>query len=141
MTRFTTSDSKAFEVAPNIVKHFKTIEIMIECLGEDAAIGPIPLKQIDSIIFGIVLKWAEHHQNDKTPDAEQTVTTQLSDFDREFIIENGDNLFEIINAANFLGFEQLFAELCKHLASELSGKSPDEIRKEFKILEKEPKLN
>lgn len=137
MIKFKTSDSKVFEVDRNIVKGFKTIDDIIECLGEDAFnVDPIPLKQVKSIIFKPILQWAAHHKNDKPSDSGPTLT----DFDRKFIVENDDNIFEIVNAANFLGFEQLFSMLCRDLASELSNKSTEEIRKRFGIEEKKPKL-
>lgn len=136
-----TSDSKVFKVARNTLKFFKTIDEMIGCFdSNEVSAGTIPLKQVNSTIFKMLLKWVEHHQNDQQHDSEPTEPAQqLSDFDRNFIIEHDDYLFEIVNAANFFGIEKLSEMLCKHLASNLSNKSSAEIREEYGIEAKKPR--
>lgn len=141
MIELKTSDRKIYSVHRSILKSFKMVNDLIECMDMDAVnAGTIPLKQVNSTIFEIILKWVDHYQNDQKNEAQSFDTTDvLSDFDRKFIAENDDYLFEIINAANFLGIEPMFERLCKHMASELSNKAASQLCEEYNIEEDIPK--
>lgn len=142
MIKLKTSDRKKYIVNRTILKSFKMVDDMIECMGLNAVnSGSIPLKQVSSTVLEIILKWVEHYQNYQRNNTDSSETTDaLTDFDCKFIAENDDYLFEIINAANFLGVEPLFEILCKHMASELSNKVASQLRKEYGIGEERPKL-
>mmetsp|Transcript_50942 Transcript_50942/g.77411 ORF Transcript_50942/g.77411 Transcript_50942/m.77411 type:complete len:109 (+) Transcript_50942:219-545(+) len=85
------------------------------------------------------MEYAEKHRNNNPPEIEKPLrTTNLAElvdpFDAKFIdIENLEELFEIILAANYLDIKSLLELSCAKVASLIKGKSPEEIRKIFNI--------
>lgn len=113
LVKLKSSDSKLFEVDRNVLKNFKMIEEMLHVIGLDEPnIDVIPLKQINSTILEIILKWAEYQQLHTKPS-----TAELSEFKRKFVDTcDKQQIFEIINAANFLGAEALSELLINEIA-------------------------
>lgn len=107
-----------------------------------------------------VLDYCEHHRGEPLPtsDADQSQdetrkrTTDISEWDQKFITVDQEMLFEIILAANYLDIKPLlwvnpialsictehrssFSDVgCKTVANMIKGKTPEEIRKLFNIV-------
>ena len=105
-----------------------------------------------------VLEYCEHHRGERLPttDAEsqdetRKRTTDISEWDQKFIAVDQEMLFEIILAANYLDIKPLLSVLadskhltfliffdsdvgCKTVANMIKGKTPEEIRKLFNIV-------
>ena len=104
-----------------------------------------------------VLEWCEHHRND--PPASQDddsdsrkKSTDIDEWDQKFMQVDQEMLFEIILAANYLDIKPLlyvfiasqrvfcshlvlFSDVgCKTVANMIKGKTPEEIRKLFNIV-------
>lgn len=124
LIKLKSSDSKFFEVDRNVLKNFKMIEEMLDVIGlNEANIDVIPLKHINSTNLEIILKWAEHQQLHTEQSTDES-SDQLSEFKRKFVDSCGDKqIFEVINAANFLGAEALSEMLIKEIAKKCSHKS------------------
>ena len=59
----------------------------------------------------------------------------VSGFDEKFIdIDNLDGIFDIINAAYYLDIKSLLDLSCAKIATLIKGKTPEEIRKTFNIV-------
>lgn len=143
LIKLKSSDLKLFEIDRHVLKNFKMIEDMLECIGLDESnIDVIPLKQIDSKILAIILKWAEHQQQQKLHTNQFTeLSDQPSEFEQKFIQDYGERqIFEIINAARFLGAEALSDLLIRHIAKKLSSKPTGQVRNFTDIEEKKPKF-
>ena len=99
----------------------------------------IPLPNVKFAILKKVMEYCEKHRNDNPPEIEKPLkTSNLSDlvdaYDAKFIdLENLEELFEIILAANYLDIKSLLDLSCAKVASLIKGKSPEEIRKIFNI--------
>lgn len=133
LIKLKSSDSKLFEVDRDVLKNFKMIEDMLECIGlNETNIDVIPLKQIDSTNLAIILKWAEHHeeQQEKLRTNPFTdVSDQLSEFEQKLIDDYGQHqIFQLINAAHFLGAEALSEMLIKHIAKKCSSNPTAQVR-------------
>lgn len=116
---------------------------------------------VKSESWGQVLEYCEHHRGEPLPsaDADQSQdetrkrTTDISEWDQKFITVDQEMLFEIILAANYLDIKSLLyvslvlsnfdhlAHLyfssdvgCKTVANMIKGKTPEEIRKLFNIV-------
>jgi S-phase kinase-associated protein 1 len=137
-----------------------TIKNMVDDLGPDGEGIAIPLKDINKNIMEIVIKYALIHLDDpivslEIVEANQEGSSQegqakkaeedrlkIDERDLEIIkIENGEvvnmdksTLFEIIMAANFLDFKPLLDLSCKSAALMIKGKSPEQIRQTFNIV-------
>ena len=109
---------------------------MIEDTGTEEE---IPLPNVKFQILKKVMEYCEKHRNDNPPEIEKPLKTsnlnELVDaYDAKFIdLENLEELFEIILAANYLDIRSLLDLSCAKVASLIKGKSPEEIRKIFNI--------
>lgn len=135
LIKLKSSDSELFEIDRAVLKNFKMIEEMLVIIGLDETnVDVIPLKQIDSTILRIILEWAETHQQyqqqrQKQQNDDQQLTPapdHLNEFEREFIDKYDELKYDIINAANFLGAEELSNLLIMELAKKCSNKSHDQ---------------
>ncbi|KAF2436782.1 Skp1-domain-containing protein [Tothia fuscella] len=71
---------------------------------------------------------------EEAPAPEDKYSTDLNDFDREFLDVDHETLFEYIVAANFLDIPDLLSAGCKVVADMIRGKEPEAIRKSFGIV-------
>ena len=90
-----------------------------------------------------VLEYCDVHKEDECMDESEDkfdvkrINNIVSDWDKTFINSidsiEGEELFEIILAANYLDIRSLLDLGCKTVADKLKGKSPQEIRDLFGI--------
>jgi len=141
MVILTTSDNEKFQVDKEVAERSMLIKNMIEDIGDVDA--PIPLPNVSANVLKKVLEYCDHHKadplpstNDVTDTAEETRrrTTDISEWDQKFIQVDQEMLFEIILAANYLDIKPLLDVGCKTVANMIKGKSPEEIRKLFNIV-------
>ena len=135
------SDGKVFEVTSKVARLSVTIRTMLDDLNIKADDPePIPLANVPAHILSLVLKWAEQHQNEEPvpvleeEEDEEEKPVLVGEWDKSFLSGlDHSTLFELITAANFLDVKGLMAVACKTVADMLTGKTPEEIRKEFDI--------
>ncbi|CAG7846325.1 SubName: Full=Related to SKP1-Kinetochore protein complex CBF3, subunit D {ECO:0000313/EMBL:CCA69667.1} [Serendipita indica DSM 11827] len=148
-----TSDNEQFCVEKLVAQRIALIEDMVENAGD----RPIPLPNVTASVLRKILEYCEHHKNDPLPpydDGSRSRTTHISEWDQKFITVDQEMLFEIILAANYLEMKPLlYVRLnvprvqcltacnavagdigCKTVANMIKGKSPEEIRKLFNIV-------
>ncbi|CAK5274099.1 unnamed protein product [Mycena citricolor] len=111
---------------------------MLEDVGESDQ--PIPLPNVSSS----VLKKSTASTTRASPSPRlnpsrlRTIrgngTTDISEWDQKFINVDQEMLFEIILAANYLDIKPLLDVGCKTVANMIKGKTPEEIRKLFNIV-------
>ncbi|PPQ87979.1 hypothetical protein CVT25_001058 [Psilocybe cyanescens] len=140
MVLLVTSDNEQFNADKDVVERSVLIKNMLEDVGESDQ--PIPLPNVSSSVMKKVLEYCEHHRGEPLPaaDADQTQdetrkrTTDISEWDQKFITVDQEMLFEIILAANYLDIKSLLDVGCKTVANMIKGKTPEEIRKLFNIV-------
>ncbi|RUS22516.1 putative negative regulator sulfur controller-3 [Endogone sp. FLAS-F59071] len=133
----TSSDNENFSVDKEVSERSVLIKNMLEDVGESDA--PIPLPNVNSKVLKKVIEWCEHHRTDPpAPTDENTEdrkrNTDIEEWDRKFMEVDQETLFEIILAANYLDIKPLLDVGCKTVANMIKGKSPEEIRKTFNII-------
>ncbi|KAF5330294.1 hypothetical protein D9619_005339 [Psilocybe cf. subviscida] len=140
MVLLVTSDNEQFNADKDVVERSVLIKNMLEDVGESDQ--PIPLPNVSSSVMKKVLEYCEHHRGEPLPsaDSEQSQdetrkrTTDISEWDQKFITVDQEMLFEIILAANYLDIKSLLDVGCKTVANMIKGKTPEEIRKLFNIV-------
>jgi len=138
MVTLTTSDNESFTVEKEVAERSVLIKNMLEDVGESDQ--PIPLPNVNAAVLKKVLEYCDHHRSDPLPAAEtenddnRKRTTDISEWDQKFIQVDQEMLFEIILAANYLDIKALLDVGCKTVANMIKGKTPDEIRKLFNIV-------
>lgn len=135
------SDDKVFPVDVEIAKKSMTIKTMLDDLGidEEDDDNHVPLPNVSAAILGKVIEWATHHKDDPPPPEEKDEDFKnlrgfvIPDWDKQFLEVDQGTLFELILAANYLDIKFLLDVACKEVASQIQGKTPEEIRKHFNI--------
>lgn len=112
------------------------------------------LSQVTGLILQKIAAWCEHHKNDPHTDDDEDDegsrkrTDDIVEWDQVFMQVDHETLFDIIwvssfssastgthtiQAADFLDIRPLIDLGCKTIANMVKGKSPQEIRRIFKI--------
>ncbi|KAH9249077.1 hypothetical protein BASA81_013196 [Batrachochytrium salamandrivorans] len=139
MVRLSSSDAQEFTVAKDIAYQSVLIKNMLEDLGDDED-ASIPLPNVAGTVLAKVIDYATHHKDDVPPppeDENKNITKSSEDideWDKEFINVDQGTLFEIILAANYLDMKGLLDLGCKTVANMIKGKTVEEIRKTFNIV-------
>jgi S-phase kinase-associated protein 1 len=119
---------------------------MLEDIGENED-QVIPLPNVTGPILQKVIEWCTHHRSDPpAPDhspgtlpddflrQQPRTTDEIDEWDAEFVKVDQGTLFEMILAANYMEIKPLLDLTCKTVANMIKGKSPEEIRKTFNII-------
>ena len=101
----------------------------------------IPLPNISAPILTFVLEYLDHYADQATtpPEIEKPLKTAnlvelVPQWDFAFVDKGHEVLFELILAANYLDVKGLLDLAAAKVASMIKGKSPDEIRRTFNIV-------
>ncbi|KAJ3356084.1 hypothetical protein HDU83_001998 [Entophlyctis luteolus] len=161
MVKITSSDNQEFTISKEIAYQSVLIKNMLEDAGE-ADDQPIPLPDVSGVIlqkgasstqfrassFSVrykpfrppypVIEYATMHKDDPPAPPEDEANPKpsedIDDRDKEFITVDQGTLFEIILAANYLGMKNLLDLGCKTVGNMIKGKTIQEIRKMFNIV-------
>ncbi|GAB5590404.1 hypothetical protein Unana1_05304 [Umbelopsis nana] len=157
MVQLLSSDNETFTVDKQVAERSILIKNMLEVqdvcarqiavtviidinlwldVGESDA--PIPLPNVTAKILKKVIDWCEHHRGDPVSQQEEINDrkrlTEIDEWDQKFMEVDQETLFEIILAANYLDIKPLLDIGCKTVANMIKGKSPEEIRRTFNIV-------
>ncbi len=131
-----TQEGELIEVDEDVACKSKIIKDMVEESGTEEE---VPVPNVKMYILKKVMEYCEKHRNDEPPEIEKPLRHSnlgelVDPFDAKFIeIENLEELFDIILAANYLNIKSLLDLSCAKVATLIKGKSPEEIRKTFNI--------
>jgi S-phase kinase-associated protein 1 len=144
------SDGESFKVEQQIAERSILIKNMISDLadqnesdeeedeeGEGESGFSIPVPNVRASVLKKVLDWATHHKETNFPDDEDEDSRKsapVDEWDKEFLKVDQEMLYEIILAANYLNIRPLLDAGCKVVAEMIRGKSPEEIRRTFNIV-------
>ncbi|KAL5612827.1 hypothetical protein BROUX41_004092 [Berkeleyomyces rouxiae] len=135
------NDNFLQEVDRDVINRSVLIKNMLEDIGDLSLSkdNPIPIPNVNDAVLKKVIEWCEHHRNDPAtnPDDDDLArkkTTDIEEWDQKFMQVDQEMLFEIILASNYLDIKPLLDVGCKTVANMIKGKSPEEIRKTFNIV-------
>ncbi|KAK9765253.1 hypothetical protein K7432_006566 [Basidiobolus ranarum] len=135
MVRLTSSEGTEFVVERKVIEKSVLIKMMLEDVGEsDTA---IPLPNVSGPILSKVVEYCAHHKEDPVENDDDTkpkTSDDIEEWDYEFCKVDQGTLFELILAANYLDIKPLLDLTCKTVANMIKGKTPEEIRKTFNIV-------
>lgn len=97
----------------------------------------MPIPNVRSSVLQKVIEWAEHHRESTFPDEDDDDSRKsapMDSWDREFLKVDQEMLYEIIQAANYLNIKPLLDAGCKVVAEMIRGRSAEEIRRTFNIV-------
>lgn len=143
-----TSDNERFTVERKVAEKSLLIKNMLKNLipaegdedsdEEEFDNIEVPTQNVRSAVMKNILEWCEHYKNTDFPEDDQEDDSKKSapidPWDKNFLNVDQEMLYEIILAANYLNIKPLLNSGCKIVAEMIRGKSPEEIRKTFNIV-------
>ncbi|KAG8709894.1 hypothetical protein FRC08_017918 [Ceratobasidium sp. 394] len=141
MPLLVTFDNGQFTVDKDVAERSVVIKNLLGDSGESDQLVPLP--NVSSSVLKKVLEYCEYHRNEPLPAAEpdngnddprKRQVSEIGEWDQKFIQVDQEMLFDIILAANYLDIEGLLDVGCKTVANMMKGKTPEEIRKLFNIV-------
>jgi len=129
-------DGQKFPVAKRIATMSELVSTMAEGDKEER---DIPLSNVKADILERVIRWMTYHENNPMKDIDKPLKSAnmhevVGDFDADFVDVGQDILFELILAANYMDIKPLLDLTCAKVASLIKGKTPEQIRKTFNIV-------
>jgi S-phase kinase-associated protein 1 len=105
----------------------------------DDDITEIPLPNVSAIVLQKVVEFCQHHRQEPMTEIEKPLkSTKMADVVQKWYADYVDVdqvvLFEMILAANYMDIKPLLDLTCATVASMIKGKTPEEIRATFNIV-------
>ncbi|KAJ2772296.1 hypothetical protein IWQ56_001442 [Coemansia nantahalensis] len=137
MVKLVSSDKEEFDVTLEVAEQSVLLKNMLGDIGETE--DAIPLPNVTGKVLAKVIEYCEQHKSDPPPimDDYDDVPMRSEDilpWDENFMKVDQEMLFEILLASNYLDIKPLLDLGCKTVANMIRGKTPDEIRKQFNIV-------
>ncbi|TYZ67967.1 hypothetical protein PybrP1_011875 [[Pythium] brassicae (nom. inval.)] len=131
-------DGDSFEVSASVAAMSELVKTLISD-EEDDEVQEIPLPNVKSTVLSKVIEFCSHHHNNPMREIEKPLKSSdmhdvVSDWDANFVDIEQDILFELILAANYMDIKSLLDLACAKVASMIKGKTPQEIRETFNIV-------
>ena len=130
--------NEKIKVDINIINKSTILKNMIEDIGVD---DEIPIPNIQLPILKKVIEYCEHYIDSEPKEIQKPLVSPnliecgVDEWDDNFInFPNIDDLIDLIVAGNFLDIEGLVNLGCAKIASYIAGKSVEEIRETFGIV-------
>jgi len=128
-----------FEVEASVANMSNFIKNMVDD-SPDAVDEEIPLPNVKSTILSKVVEYCKHHEDHPAEEiprplkSANLVECGVSEWDADFVDIDKEVLFELILAANYMDIKCLLDLACAKVASMIKGKTPEEIRAKFDIV-------
>lgn len=128
------SDGVTFEVERNVIQQqSKKINKMIQ---DGFADSVIPLPVVRSETLSKVIEYCKRHVPRAFLKVEEESSShqELKKFDKKFVDVSQNVLHDLITASHYLEIKSLFELTCQKAADMISGKTAEEIREIFNIV-------
>lgn len=113
------------------VSRFTKYPIVLPPFAEVGADEVIPIPNVNGKILAKVIEFCDYHVK---AGGEGKSDDEVKAWDAEFTKVDQGTLFELILAANYLNIKTLLDLTCQTVANMIKGKTPEEIRKTFGIV-------
>lgn len=132
-------EGESFDVPLSVAKMSELVKTMIDEEQDEEEAQEIPLPNVKSSILAKVIEFQQHYKKEPMNEIEKPLkSANMSEVVQEwysnFIAVEQEVLFELILAANYMDIKPLLDLTCATVASLIKGKTPEEIRKTFNIV-------
>jgi len=137
--RLVSVEGESYEVPLDVAKMSELVKNMIDDDQDEDEAQEIPLPNVKSQILAKVIDFLNHYKTEAMTDIEKPLKSAnmhevVQDYYANYVTVEQDILFELILAANYLDIKPLLDLTCATVASMIKGKTPEEIRKTFNIV-------
>jgi len=133
------SEGESFDVKSSAASMSQLVSNLIDESADDDEAQEIPLPNVKSTILALVIEFMNHYESEKMTEIEKPLKSAnmaevVQDWYAKFVAVEQETLFELILAANYMDIKPLLDLTCATVASMIKGKTPEEIRKTFNIV-------
>jgi S-phase kinase-associated protein 1 len=138
MVDLVSQEGDNFQVEKKVAKMSELVKTMIP-EDDDEEQQEIPLPNVKSQILGKVMEFCKHYSEEPMNDIEKPLKSAnmnevVQEWYSNYVDVEQEVLFELILAANYMDIKPLLDLTCATVASMIKGKTPEEIRKTFNIV-------
>mmetsp|Transcript_766 Transcript_766/g.667 ORF Transcript_766/g.667 Transcript_766/m.667 type:complete len:169 (-) Transcript_766:109-615(-) len=132
-------EGESYDVPLSVAQSSQLVKTMIDEDQDADEAQEIPLPNVKSAILAKVIEFAQHNKVEPMNEIEKPLkSANMSEVVQEwyanFVNVEQETLFELILAANYMDIKPLLDLTCATVASMIKGKTPEEIRKTFNIV-------
>jgi S-phase kinase-associated protein 1 len=129
-------ESESYPVSRKVALQSELIKTMVE---GDKDEKEIPLPNVKGPVLKKVIDYMTYHAEHPPKEIEKPLkSANMADvvckFDADYVDVEQELLFELILAANYMDIKPLLDLTCAKVASLIKGKTPEQIRKQFNIV-------
>ena len=133
--KITTNDGKSIEMSTKAASKSSILKGMIEDYPDNEE---FPLNKVNSTLLEKVKEYLIHYQDTEPPKIEVPLKSNVfkdcvTEWDNNYLGENIDLVFDLMNAANYLDIKSLYELASAKLGSKIKGMNSDNIKKDFDI--------
>ena len=135
--KITTKDAKTIEIPKKAASRSTIIKGMIEDFPDN---NEFPLNSLNSIVLEKVKEYLVHYQDIEPDKIEAPLKSNnfkecVTEWDYNYLGEDIDLIFELVNASNYLDIKPLYELSSAKLGSKIKGMTSENIKKDFEIPE------
>lgn len=132
-------EGEQFEVSLNIATMSELVKTMFDTEQLEDEVQEMPLPNVKTSILSKVIEFLTHYKGEPMTEIEKPLKSSnmnevVQEWYADFVNVDQEILFELILAANFMDIPPLLELSCATVASMVKGKTPDEIRDHFEIV-------
>ena len=134
------SDGKEIEMSKKAASKSNILKGIMEDYPDNTE---FPLNNVTSPILEKIKEYLEHYKDKEPEKIEIPLKSNnfkecVSEWDYNYLGENIDLIFDLINASNFMDIKSLYELASAKLGSKIKGISSESIKKDFEIPELTP---
>jgi len=134
--KLVSQEEEKFTVPKKVALMSELVKTMAEGDKEET---DIPLPNVKSAVLTKVIGYMKYHSENPPKEIEKPLKSAnmaevVTQWDADFVDVDQEMLFELILAANYMDIKPLLDLTCAKVASMIKGKTPEQIRKTFNIV-------
>lgn len=139
MLSLVSQEGESFSVPIGVAKMSELVKTMIDDDQDEDEAQEIPLPNVKNAILAKVIEFCQHYKQEAMNEIEKPLKSSnmhevVQEWYAQFVNVEQETLFELILAANYMDIKPLLDLTCATVASMIKGKTPEEIRKTFNIV-------
>lgn len=139
LVHLVSQEGEQFEVSLDVVKMSELVKIMFDTEQSEDEVQEMPLPNVKTSILSKVIEFLTHYKGEPMTEIERPLKSSnmnevVQEWYADFVNVDQETLFELIQAANFMDIKPLLDLTCATVASMIKGKTPEEIRQHFNIV-------